>query len=116
MEWNRVNTAELIEIYHNSPELWNNSLPSYKDYRLRCAKMTEIACHFNCSLKCLRDKVRNLRTAFHRERKRLRTKKIKESTWAFYKPLSFLLDVTADKSVNGSDSEVSVLLIPEKEH
>lgn len=98
MEWTNVTTGELIEMYHNSPELWNNKLEIYKDNKLKLDRLTEIASTFHCSIKNVKDKIKNLRTAFHRERKRLAQKKNGSSTskskkWMFYNQLIFLSSI-----------------------
>lgn len=95
MEWNIEKTALFIEDYHNSPELWNNK-SSFKDNKLKNDKLKQLASKNDCSVLKIKKKIKNLRTAFHRERKKLQ--KLKKSDSSPKKKnglpmMNFLLDV-----------------------
>ncbi|XP_057654721.1 uncharacterized protein LOC130892977 [Diorhabda carinulata] len=113
MEWSNDKTVAFIEDYHNSPELWNNKTPVYKDIKLRNDKLTQLSGKYDCTLMELKKKIKNLRSAFHRERKKLQEKKSgsspsKKGKWFAYELLSFLIDVDVPKTTSstaGSDEE-----------
>lgn len=56
MEWTNEKTSNLIEMYHNSPELWNNTLETYKDNKKKYDKYSELAVHFDCSVQNIKEK------------------------------------------------------------
>ncbi|KAK9880862.1 hypothetical protein WA026_013187 [Henosepilachna vigintioctopunctata] len=96
MEWSIDKTLAFIEDYHNSPELWNNKTPVYKDIKLRNDKLAQLSGKYDCTLMELKKKIKNLRSAFHRERKKLQEKKSgsspsKKGKWFAYELLSFQL-------------------------
>ncbi|XP_055615695.1 uncharacterized protein LOC129768983 [Toxorhynchites rutilus septentrionalis] len=113
MEWNIERTTSFIDDYHNSPELWNNKILQYKDIHIKKDKLKQLAAKYNCTVADVKNKIKNLRTAFHRERKKVQQKKSgsspgKQTKWFAYEPLSFLLDVDIPKSTistAGSDEE-----------
>lgn len=119
MEWNIEKTTLFIEDYHNSPELWNNKITDYKDNRLRNDKLKQLASKYNCSVTEVKNKIKNLRSAFHRERKKQQSKKsgsspCKKGKWFAFELLSFLLDVdqarqTTSTISDGEESVVSLL-------
>lgn len=122
MDWNNEKTTSFIEDYHNSPELWNNKISDYKDIRIKNDKLKQLASKYNCTVAEVKKKIKNLRSAFHRERKKLQSKKSgsspsKKGKWFAYELLSFLVDVDVPKSTlstAGSDEEdfeVSFFLI-----
>lgn len=113
MEWSNEKTILLIEDYHNSPELWNNKINEYKDIRVKNDKLKQLADKYNCTVSEIKKKIKNLRSAFHRERKKLLSKKSgsspnKRGKWFAYELLSFLIDVDIPKptlSTAGSEEE-----------
>ncbi|CAH2012159.1 unnamed protein product [Acanthoscelides obtectus] len=115
MEWTIEKTTLFIEDYHNSPELWNNKIAAYKDNRLKNDKLKQIATKYECTVIEVKNKIKNLRSAFHRERKKLQSKKsgsspLTKGQWFAFELLSFLLDVdkhrrtTSTASDNGEES------------
>ncbi|KAG8314676.1 hypothetical protein J6590_087261 [Homalodisca vitripennis] len=69
----------------------------YKDRNIKCDKLKQLAIKYDCSVTDLKKKVKNLRSAFHREHKRITKPKIgsspKKEKWFAYNLLTFLLDV-----------------------
>lgn len=59
MEWTTDKTRNLIEMYHNSPELWNITLDVYKDNKKKFDKFAELATHFECIVQNIKEKVKN---------------------------------------------------------
>ena len=121
MKWNNEKTTSFIDDYHNSPELWNNKISEYKDSTLKNDKLKELATKYNCTVVEIKKKIKNLRSAFHRERKRVQKKKSgsspsKKGKWFAYELLTFLLDVDIPKSTlstastDEEDYEVSLLV------
>lgn len=118
MEWNIKRTILFIEDYHNSPELWNNKITDYKDNKLKNDKLKHLASKYECPVLEVKKKIKNLRSAFHREHKKLQASKKSDSSvskkvkWFAYEPLSFLSEVdvvrlTTSTANNGDDPKVS---------
>ncbi|KAG8323548.1 hypothetical protein J6590_001260 [Homalodisca vitripennis] len=97
MGWSNQKTTLFIEDYHNTPELWDNRSVFYKDRNIKCDKLKQLAINYNCSVTDLKKKVKKLRSAFHREHKRITKPKSgsspKKEKWFGYNLLTFLLDV-----------------------
>ncbi|KAG8241688.1 hypothetical protein J6590_081422 [Homalodisca vitripennis] len=97
MEWSNQKTTLFIEDYHNTPELWDNRSAFYKDRNIKCDKLKQLAIKYDCSVTDLKKKVKYLRSAFHREHKRITKPKSgsspKKEKWFAYNLLTFLLDV-----------------------
>lgn len=113
MEWNIQKTTLFIEDYHTSPELWNNKSASYKDRNVKSDKLKLLATKYECSVDELKKKIKNLRSAFHREHKRITKPKSgsspKKEKWFAYNLLTFLLDVDIPRQTfsTAENSEVS---------
>lgn len=117
MEWNTEKTINFIEDYHNSTELWDNTSISYKNNKIKQDRLHQLATKYECTILDLKHKIKNLRSAFHRERKRLEGKKSgsspsQEKKWFAYDLLTFLADVDLPRSTFATtndveDSEVS---------
>jgi len=101
MEWNIEKTMLFIDDYHNSPELWNNKISAYKDNKIKIDKLKQLSVKYECTLSDVKKKIKNLRSAFHRERKKLKSKSgsspSKKGKWFAFDSLSFLLDVDVSK-------------------
>ncbi|KAG8303178.1 hypothetical protein J6590_016148 [Homalodisca vitripennis] len=97
MEWSNQKTTLFIEDYHNTPELWDNRSAFYKDRNIKCDKLNQLAIKYDCSVTDLKKNVKYLRSAFHREHKRITKPKSgsspKKEKWFAYNLLTFLLDV-----------------------
>lgn len=122
MEWKIEETTHFIEDYHNSPELWDNRSVVYRDNKLKYDKLSLLASKYNCSVTDIKKKIKNLRSAFHRERNKLETSKksgsspSKKKTWFGYDLLGFLRDVdlprpTTSTSSDTVDCEVNFFIV-----
>ena len=109
-DWSRTTTSELIELFRSSPCLWN---VRHKDYKNRTLKHTSMCLILDCmkshNASITIDEIKkwaNLRTQYHRERK-----KVQQSTksgagtldihvprlW-FYSQIGFLDDAENQRS------------------
>ncbi|KAG8314594.1 hypothetical protein J6590_089520 [Homalodisca vitripennis] len=85
----------------------------YKDRNIKCDKLKELAIKYDCSVTDLKKKIKNLRSAFHREHKRITKPKSgsspKKEKWFAYNLLKFLLDVDIPRETfsTAENSEVS---------
>ncbi|XP_066903334.1 uncharacterized protein [Halyomorpha halys] len=108
MDWDRDTTKSFIEDYRNLPELWNNKLNEYKDSRIRNDRLRLLASKYNCTVSRIKKKIKNLRSAFHRERYKLLSSG-KKGKWFAFDLLRFLEDVDlppkSTSSTAGSDEE-----------
>lgn len=95
MEWSDDIVKDLISAYYEKRILWDPSHNDYNHNRLKAKVWEELSKTFNCSVKDLKDKVKNLRTTFHRVRRK-NWKKISsgsEPEWKFFSALAFLTEI-----------------------
>ncbi|XP_012223812.2 uncharacterized protein [Linepithema humile] len=92
MNWDTNKTKSLIEEYRKRRILWDLRDPNYKNNRKKIKLWEELALKFDCSIKEIKSKVKNLRTTFHRYRKR-RIRSDQSDQWVHFVSLRFLLNV-----------------------
>jgi hypothetical protein len=80
----------LIEEYREKSILWDLRDPNCKDNWKKLKLWEESATKFECSVKEAKEKVKNLRTAFHRYR--MKSGSAKGDQWVHFPSLSFLLE------------------------
>ena len=90
-----------------------------KDNTVKNDTLKKLAIKYECSVQEVKRKIENLRSAFHREHKKVQKSKSgsspsKKSKWFAYDLLSFLLDVDAPRKTTSTTShdersEVSLL-------
>lgn len=98
MSWSLEKTANFIESYRNSPVLWDIRLKDYRNNLVKLDALRLLAELYQCDVATVRSKIKNLRTAFHREhnsrtRKKSGSSPTKKSKWFGYDLLLFLVDV-----------------------
>lgn len=121
MDWKNEKIIEFIEDYRNSPELWDNTIPEYKDNLLKNNKVEQLSRKYECTVHQVKKKIKNLRSAYHRERKKIQNSYMHSSfprkpKWFAFDLLRFLKDIDGSYNHNVSNSEqeefaVSVLII-----
>ncbi|CAH1396344.1 unnamed protein product [Nezara viridula] len=94
--WSTENTLRLIDVFHNTPCLWNVLSDDYRDREKKKRCWNIIAQQFGVPVTDVEKKIHNLKTQFYREHKRV-TKDRKNrgypqtvSNWFAYKHLMFL--------------------------
>lgn len=101
MEWCNEKYLDFIEDYRKSEVLWDVRNSNYKNNRVKSVVLLALAQKYNLDEDGIKKKIKNLRSAFHREHHRL-TNKIKSGSgsnkeikkWFAYEPLKFILGVT----------------------
>ena len=94
--WDINTVKKVIEEYRERRVLWNLCDPAYKDNKKKVKIWEDLAKVFNCDVKEIKDKVKNLRTTFHKYRKKKSGSATNEQ-WIHYNSLTFLLEVDAPK-------------------
>lgn len=102
MYWDQEKTKCLIEDYRESRVLWDLCYSSYKDNRKKFKVWKELSKKYECSIKDLKDKIKNLRTTFHRKRKQ-KSGSGRTEPWVYFESLTFLLDVDVPKQSVSTD-------------
>lgn len=113
-------TLQLIESYHSHPVLWNCQLSEYKLREKRHDAWNEIANSLNLEKDEVERKIKNLRSHFARESKRVREEKIAntksgsgastyDGKWFSFKSMEFLLN--NNKPRNTVNTEVCNIFI-----
>ncbi|XP_047499741.1 uncharacterized protein LOC125046132 isoform X4 [Penaeus chinensis] len=110
MNWSQEKNIEFIEEYRKLSVLWDVRLQEYKNNQAKLDALRGLAEKYNCDVEMLKKKIKNLRTAFRREHKRLTQKKsgsspIKTGKWFAYELLLFLLDVDTPRPGYSSQAE-----------
>ncbi|XP_066959216.1 uncharacterized protein [Macrobrachium rosenbergii] len=110
MTWSQEETQEFIEEYRKLAVLWDIRLQQYKNNQAKLDALRGLAEKFNCDMAMVKNKIKNLRTAFHHEHRRLTQTKsgsspIKRSKWFAYDLLLFLLDVDSPRPGCSSQAE-----------
>ncbi|XP_076033987.1 uncharacterized protein LOC143020923 isoform X2 [Oratosquilla oratoria] len=103
MEWSLESTIKFIEDYRNAPELWKASSLDYKNIKLKGNTLRALATKYNCRISDIKKKIKNLRSAFHRERKkvlRMRSNGGKGKVWFGYSLLTFLDETYIPRRIN----------------
>ncbi|XP_053688861.1 uncharacterized protein LOC128738059 [Sabethes cyaneus] len=111
MEWTSETTLKLIELYHNNEILWNQSLPEYKLNSKKLDVFKEMTKVLGCTIAEIKQKIKNLRSQFHREHKAVKLAagqgRSPKTQWCFYGSLQFLLSAdTADRKGMFTDSYI----------
>ncbi|XP_019870976.1 uncharacterized protein LOC109599427 [Aethina tumida] len=104
-EWSKDTILAFIEDYHHSPELWNFNHTRYADAAIRAETTIKLAAKYNCEVWELKKKIKNLRSAFHREHKKLSTLKKRGPKWFAYDRLCFLLNGAKHQDCDKSEDE-----------
>lgn len=97
--WDRVKTVRLIELWSQSPALFDSTCPDYRDKHQRSAALYAIASELGLQDSEIRDKMRNLRSQYAREKTHeqkstlspsLSSRFAYKSKWFYFSMLSFL--------------------------
>ncbi|XP_073956163.1 uncharacterized protein isoform X1 [Choristoneura fumiferana] len=123
MEWTNEKYLRFIDDYKKASVLWDIRNPDYKNNSKKRSVVAGLAQKYCVEDGALKKKIKNLRSAFHREHHRLTNRKggsVDESRkWFAYDALRFILDVTgscggvkkeeasfaADESLQHQDTE-----------
>ncbi|XP_023718202.1 uncharacterized protein LOC111870286 [Cryptotermes secundus] len=105
MIWDSHKVKCLIEEYREKSILWDLRHPNYKDNRKKVKLWEDLATKFQCSVKEVKEKVKNLRTTFHRYKKKNRGS-AKGDQWVHFPSLSFLLEVDAPKRELSTEEDI----------
>nr|XP_036226989.1 uncharacterized protein LOC106616832 isoform X2 [Bactrocera oleae] len=91
MDWRQAEIFDLISMYRESECLWNCLNPEYKDLDLKKNAWREIANFFGRNVEDVKKKIKNLRTSYVIEKKKVERKKT-ESEDSLYEPRLFYYD------------------------
>jgi len=112
-EWLKSEIDQLINMYHNKPELWDVKSKVYKDRVKKRDALDEIATTFETVEEITR-KIHNLRNQFNSEFKKTTKKKsgqgsdeLYTSKWPYFKSLLFLQKDLICRSTTGNIATVS---------
>lgn len=98
MEWTNEKYLRFIDDYRKASVLWDIRNPDYKNNSKKRSVVANLAQKYCVEDGALKKKIKNLRSAFHREHHRLTNRKggaVDESRkWFAYDALRFILDVT----------------------
>jgi len=110
-EWLKSEIDQLINMYHNKPELWD---VKSKDRVKKRDALDEIATTFETTVKEITRKIHNLRNQFNSEFKKTTKKKsgqgsdeLYTSKWLYFKSLLFLQKGLICRSTTGNIATVS---------
>lgn len=111
MEWNTQKVLNFIEDYRRNDILWNIKNSNYRNIRMKIDVLNNLAEKYSTAINDVKKKIKNLRTAFHREHKVYKLKKgdtspIKKPRWFAYEPLKFLLDVDKPRQELSAEEKV----------
>ena len=102
MEWTHDEILLFIDDYRNSELLWDPRVPDYKDNKKKTTTIRTLAKKYNVTEDFIRKKIKNLRSAFHREHKTLmmqrKSHRQTKAKWFAYQSLSFLLEIDPTKT------------------
>ena len=108
-EWSNEKTLEFIEEYRKYIVLWRSSDKKYKNREERRSALQELGEKFSLDSKSILNKIKSLRSYFHRERSKELKKKsgssaeeIYTSSWFAYKHMFFILQ--GDEARDGKDT------------
>lgn len=87
ISWDTEKIKCLIEDYRERRPLWDLRDPHYKDKKQKLSLWEELSSKYEISVRDLKEKLKNLRTTFHRNRRK------KSGTWPHMDSLSFILEV-----------------------
>ncbi|XP_063859776.1 uncharacterized protein LOC135105194 [Scylla paramamosain] len=104
--WDINTVKKVIEEYRERRVLWDLCDPAYKDNKKKVKIWEDLAKVFNCDVKEIKDKVKNLRTTFHKYRKKKSGSATSEQ-WIHYNSLTFLLEVDAPKKGLSTEEDIS---------
>ena len=116
MEWNISKTLNFIEDYRRNQVLWDTKHADYKNYVVKKATLHQLAERYGGNLEGIKKKIKNLRSVFHREHKKLTSKmcgsnfELPARRWFAYDAMQFILDADDSKeyySFEGSAGNVS---------
>jgi len=113
-EWLKSEIDQLINMYHNKPELWDVKSKVYKDRMKKRDALDEIATTFETTVEEITRKIHNLRNQFNSEFKKTTKKKsgqgldeLYTSKWPYFKSLLFLQKGLICRSTTGNIATVS---------
>ena len=110
MRWSQEKTADFIQSYRNSPNLWDITVKDYKNNLAKLDSLRLLAEKYQCDVQTVKNKTKNLRTAFHREHTSRSHKKsgsspMNKSKWFGYDLFLFLVDVETARPGYSSEIE-----------
>lgn len=95
--WSKDDTFSLITQWELYPELWDVKSKNYRNRIKKQNALKELAVKFNTVESEVSRKLHNLRTQYHQELRRIKTKKSGDgaddvyiSTWEFFNVLKFI--------------------------
>ncbi|KAJ8880517.1 hypothetical protein PR048_016987 [Dryococelus australis] len=119
MEWSNEKPVQFIEDYRSVSQLWDVTLGDYKNNKLKFDTLKQLSNQYDCSVGEVK-KIKNLRSAFHREHRRLQkgssASPMKGIVWFGYDLLTFLhnTDVprkTMSTACDSEDPELNMFLM-----
>nr|CAH7734027.1 unnamed protein product [Callosobruchus chinensis] len=112
MDWNNDKTIEFIDSYRNFTCLWRYEDRSYKNRIIRNNAVQELGTKYSITPKQVLNKIKSLRSYFHKEHAKVTKKKsgsttsdTYKSSWFAYTSMLFILD--GDSQRSGIETEVS---------
>jgi len=113
MDWTKEKTLEFIGHYKQCRLLWCSSDRNYKHKQLRSRALRELAVKYNCDTRAVLNKIKSLRSYFHKEHSKISNRKRESSMgdncvsgWFAYESLLFILDGYNLSLRTGRDSEI----------
>nr|CAI5841796.1 unnamed protein product [Callosobruchus analis] len=112
MDWNNDKTIEFIDSYRNFTCLWRSEDPNYKNRIIRNDAVQELGTKYSITPKQVLNKIKSLRSYFHKEHTKVTKNKsgsatsdTYKSSWFAYTSMLFILD--GDSQRSGIETEVS---------
>lgn len=112
MEWNNEKTIEFIDSYRNFTCLWRCEDPNYKNRIIRNDAVQELCTKYSITPKQVLNKIKSLRSYFHKEHTKVSKKKsgsatseTYKSSWFAYTSMLFILD--GDTQRSGTETELA---------
>nr|CAI5823421.1 unnamed protein product [Callosobruchus analis] len=118
MEWCNQKYLDFIEDYRKCEVLWDVRNSKYKNNRIKRDYLLGLARKYDLVEDDIKKKIKNLRSAFHREHNRIVNKKSgsgftnDNKKWFAYDSLKFILDVTEPRAGTSSTINEDVTSSP----
>lgn len=106
--WDRRDVFALIADWKLTPALWDAKHKSYRSKIVKQTVLEELAAKYSTNANEINRKLHNLRTQYHSEIRRIRTKNGEDGTdypyhtsWEFFDALKFIAGDTLDPASTG---------------
>lgn len=112
--WDQRDFLKLIKLYESHSLLWDTKNEDYSNRFARLESIQSLARVMNKPRQEVESKLRNLRTQFFKNHKRIQEMvktngRITGTVWFGYKPMMFLANVTCERRHGNSDNEKVII-------